>query len=81
MDASAPGHWKIRIAEPEDWEEISRISSDIAEEGLVGNYITEIGPRYLSMGKTFVAEDKRIVAFHNVQEVLDGSIYLSGLRE
>ncbi len=80
MNASTTGNWKIRIAEPDDWDEISRISTEIAEEGLVGNYIGDIGPRYLTMGRTLVAEDKGIVAFHNVQEVPDGSIYLSGLR-
>lgn len=74
------GNWKIRAANPGDWDQISSISTEIAEEGLIGNYISDIGPKYLTVGKTHVVEDEKIVAFHNVQDVADGSIYLSGLR-
>lgn len=74
------GRWRIRVAEMGDWSAISRISTTIAEEGLVGDYITDIGPKYLGIGKTLVIEEDEIMGYHNIQDVPDGSIYLSGLR-
>lgn len=72
--------WDIRIARQNDWDQVSKISAAIAEEGLVADYITDIGPKYLSLGKTLVIEEDEIIGFHNVQDVPDGSIYLSGMR-
>ncbi len=80
MRDSLQNGWTIRPANSDDWEQIARISTSIADEGLVGNYINEIGPKYLNVGRTFVVEGTNIVAFHNIQDVPDGSIYLSGLR-
>lgn len=76
-----PGkQFTIRDAEDPDWPEISSISADVSTEGMIGDYINEIGKSYMGIGKTYVAQAGRIIAFQHVQDVNDGSIYLSGLR-
>lgn len=81
MDKPTKRDFIIRKAVPEDWDRISQISSEIAKEGLVGDYISNIGPKYLTIGQTLVIEyGDNIVGYHNVQEVSDISVYLSGLR-
>ncbi len=75
------GDFSIRAAKPDDWDRISRISGEISREGSVGDYISNIGPKYLGIGTTFVIETREsVVGYHNIQGVPDGSIYLSGMR-
>ncbi len=71
---------KFRPAKISDWKDISRISSEVSKEGVVGDYINDIGKTYMEIGQIYVAETDRMVGFQHVQDVPDGSIYLSGLR-
>lgn len=74
-------NFNFRAANLQDWDDVAKISSDIAVEGLVADYIGNIGKKYLKLGNTYVAEiNGKIIGFHNVQDVPDNSIYLSGLR-
>ena len=80
MGQSSNGNVGIRLAVDRDWPEISRISREVSQEGIISDYINDIGKRYMEIGKVYVAENERIVGFQHVQDVGDGSIYLSGLR-
>lgn len=81
MKARMGGDYNIRNARPNDWDQISRISEEISVEGLVGDYISRIGQKYLTRGQTYVIEQgDEVVGYHNIQDVPDGSVYLSGLR-
>ncbi len=81
MKSPMEDNYKIRKANPDDWDEISRISAEVSEEGLISDYISGIGKKYLTIGETFLIETGgKVVGYHNVQDVPDGSIYLSGLR-
>lgn len=81
MSAPESGDFRIRAAKLDDWDRISQISGEVSSEGLVGDYISNIGQKYLGIGTTFIIEhEKMVVGYHNVQEVPDNSIYLSGMR-
>lgn len=67
---------RIRDANPEDWDEIRKIS------GISGymDYIGRIGPSYMDWGKVIVAEEAGILGFLKIEELPDKSAWLSGLR-
>lgn len=72
--------FRIRKGIKSDWPEISKISASVAEEGVIGDYINDIGEPYMDRGMLYVAVADRVIGFQHVQDVPDGSIYLSGLR-
>lgn len=81
MSNQDSGKFRIRTARQDDWDKISQISGEVSHEGLVADYITNIGPKYLRIGITYVIDSvDGIVGYHNIQEVPDGSVYLSGMR-
>ncbi len=67
---------KIRIATHNDWSTISRISSASGYE----DYINEIGESYLDEGQILLFERESGLGFLMMEEMQDGSMWLSGLR-
>lgn len=80
MGISRGMQWSIRSARRSDWPDVSSISAEVSREGVIGDYINDIGEKYMDLGNVYVAETDHIIGFQHIQDVPDGSIYLSGLR-
>ncbi|GGM67642.1 hypothetical protein GCM10007108_02090 [Thermogymnomonas acidicola] len=67
---------RFRLARQEDWGQISSISSRAGYD----DYINQVGPAYLQVGRIYVAEEERIMGFVKVEDLPDGSTWASGMR-
>ena len=70
------GTVSIRNANPEDWDQISKLSSISGYE----DYINEMGPIFLQDGTILMAENKILLGFMKITILPDGYAWFSAVR-